>query len=398
MLAAALLARSCEAESRAACISPRTATIPGPTRPRPRTRATGSDSAALADRKWERVLRRGRAAGAGARRAARSASPIARQVAFAPNTHEFVARIYSCLDAARPLRVLTSAHEFHSFRRQTRRLQEAGRVEVDGDSRPSRGRRSRERFAAAARSAPWDLVWLSHVFFDSGFVVPDLEAIVRRGARGCDRRHRRLPRVLRAARGPRAHPPARVLPRRRLQVRDGGRRRVLPRGAAGLRRCVPSIRAGSRRSTRSSVAPGERGALRRRRVPLLGRDLRSVGPLPLQRRDGLARRARAPRSRDVHRHCDRAAEALPRRRSRASALARLARREPRAAGRRARAATSSRSTSTTPRSVHQRIAAQNVVDRPPRTGGCGSASACIMPSTTCACCSKRCRARSAELR
>jgi len=33
------------------------------------------------------------------------------------------------------------------------------------------------RFAAAARSEKWDLVWLSHVFFDSGFVVRDLEAI-----------------------------------------------------------------------------------------------------------------------------------------------------------------------------------------------------------------------------
>ncbi|HEY4998722.1 MAG TPA: hypothetical protein VII36_06240, partial [Usitatibacter sp.] len=51
-----------------------------------------------------------------------------RQVAFAPNTHEFVARIYSCLDDKRPLRVLTSASEFHSFRRQTRRLQETGRL------------------------------------------------------------------------------------------------------------------------------------------------------------------------------------------------------------------------------------------------------------------------------
>jgi kynureninase len=34
-----------------------------------------------------------------------------------------------------------------------------------------------ERFAAAARAGPRDLVFLSHVFFDSGFVVPDLEAI-----------------------------------------------------------------------------------------------------------------------------------------------------------------------------------------------------------------------------
>jgi kynureninase len=99
-----------------------------------------------------------------------------RQVAFAPNTHEFVARIYSCFDGARPLRVLTSASEFHSFRRQTRRLQESGRLTVEEIS-ATPWETFTERFAAAARASPWDLVWLSHVFFDSAFVVPDLEAI-----------------------------------------------------------------------------------------------------------------------------------------------------------------------------------------------------------------------------
>lgn len=99
-----------------------------------------------------------------------------RQVAFAPNTHEFVARLYSCFDPARPLRVLTSASEFHSFRRQTRRLQESGRLvaeEVPAAPWETFG----ERFAAAARASPWDLVWLSHVFFDSAFLVRDLETI-----------------------------------------------------------------------------------------------------------------------------------------------------------------------------------------------------------------------------
>jgi selenocysteine lyase/cysteine desulfurase len=35
-----------------------------------------------------------------------------------------------------------------------------------------------ERFAKAARSQAWDMVWLSHVFFDCAFVVQDLETIV----------------------------------------------------------------------------------------------------------------------------------------------------------------------------------------------------------------------------
>lgn len=134
------------------------------------------DAVALLDRKWERVLGEvlPRAQGHVARLLQLS---DARQVAFAPNTHEFVVRLYSCLEERRPARVLTSAHEFHSFRRQTRRLVEAGRVEV-AEVRAEPYETFGERFAAAARASQWDLVFLSHVFFDSGFVVPGLEAIV----------------------------------------------------------------------------------------------------------------------------------------------------------------------------------------------------------------------------
>jgi kynureninase len=99
-----------------------------------------------------------------------------KQVAFAPNTHEFVTRLYSCLDASRPIRVLTTASEFHSFRRQTRRMQEAGQVTLV-EVPPTPWATFTERFIAAARSGPWDMVWLSHVFFDSAYVVQDLEAI-----------------------------------------------------------------------------------------------------------------------------------------------------------------------------------------------------------------------------
>lgn len=134
------------------------------------------DSATLADRKWAHVF-----AEAVPRAQAHVARLLslsdARQVAFAPNTHEFVARLYSCLDWSRPVRVLASAHEFHSFRRQTRRLAETGRLqltEIAAEPWETFGR----RFAAAASAGEWDLVWLSHVFFDSGFVVRDLEAIV----------------------------------------------------------------------------------------------------------------------------------------------------------------------------------------------------------------------------
>ncbi|HZZ93870.1 MAG TPA: aminotransferase class V-fold PLP-dependent enzyme [Usitatibacter sp.] len=134
-----------------------------------------TDSATLADRKWERVL--GEVLPAAQDHVARKLSlSDARQVAFAPNTHEFVVRLYSCLEAARPLRVLTTAHEFHSFRRQTRRLQEAGRLEVR-EIALDPWETFDARFAAAAAEGAWDLVWISHVFFDSGFVVRDLDGI-----------------------------------------------------------------------------------------------------------------------------------------------------------------------------------------------------------------------------
>lgn len=134
-----------------------------------------SDSATLADRKWERIF------GEVVPRAQQHVARLLRlsdpgQVAFAPNTHEFVSRLYSCLEGPPPLRVLTTAHEFHSFRRQTRRLREAGRLVVEEISAEPWSTFA-DRFVAAECAAPWDLVWLSHVFFDSGFVVPDLERI-----------------------------------------------------------------------------------------------------------------------------------------------------------------------------------------------------------------------------
>jgi kynureninase len=134
------------------------------------------DAATLLDAKWERVLGEvvPRAQGHVARLLGLG---DARQVAFAPNTHELVNRLYSCLDPGRPGRVLTTAHEFHSFRRQTRRLEEAGRIQVEA-IRAEPWDTFAERFTAAAGAGTWDLVFVSHVFFDSGFVVRDLDRIV----------------------------------------------------------------------------------------------------------------------------------------------------------------------------------------------------------------------------
>tara|TARA_R110002096_G_scaffold51236_1_gene134001 strand:- start:16626 stop:17804 length:1179 start_codon:yes stop_codon:yes gene_type:complete len=109
--------------------------------------------------------------------ASRLGLPDPSTLAFSPNTHDFLIRIVSCFEDARTLRVLTTDAEFHSARRQLERWQESGRVELEVI--PAEPHASfPERFQAAAANGGHDLVVFSHVFFDSGYVVPDLQAIV----------------------------------------------------------------------------------------------------------------------------------------------------------------------------------------------------------------------------
>jgi selenocysteine lyase/cysteine desulfurase len=134
------------------------------------------DSARLTNRKWqEKVF--GEVVPEAQRHVARHlglADP--KLVAFAPNTHEFVARLYSCLDWSRVPRVLTTASEFHSFSRQTRRVEETGRLQVTRvPVEPYATFRERFRLALGAG---YDLVFLSQVFFDSGFVVQRLDELL----------------------------------------------------------------------------------------------------------------------------------------------------------------------------------------------------------------------------
>jgi selenocysteine lyase/cysteine desulfurase len=72
--------------------------------------------------------------------------------------------------------VLTTANEFHSFARQTRRLEETGRLEVVRVPVEPYAN-FRDRFARAL-GEPHDLVFLSQVFFDSSFVVEGLDALL----------------------------------------------------------------------------------------------------------------------------------------------------------------------------------------------------------------------------
>jgi selenocysteine lyase/cysteine desulfurase len=137
-----------------------------------------NDAAGLADRKWDRVFSEviPRAQHHVARRIGVSDPST---VTFAPNTHELFVRILSCLPRERASRVLTTDSEFHSFARQAARLEEDGALEVTRVPAAPHGSFV-ERFAEAAAQPGWDLVYLSHTFFNSGFVVPDLSRIVER--------------------------------------------------------------------------------------------------------------------------------------------------------------------------------------------------------------------------
>jgi kynureninase len=96
-------------------------------------------------------------------------------IAFAPSTHALVMRLLSCLTP--PLRILPTDAEFHSFARQAARLEEDGLAAVERIAAEPFATFP-ERFAAAASRGRHDLVYLSHVFFNSGYVVPDLAALV----------------------------------------------------------------------------------------------------------------------------------------------------------------------------------------------------------------------------
>ena len=134
-----------------------------------------TDAATLADDKWDRVF--GKLWPRAQRHVARALElPDPSTIAFAPNTHELVMRVVSCLPRGRPLRVLTTDGEFHSFARQLARLEEEKLAQVVRV--PTRPHGS---FVARFREAErghFDLVYVSQVFFDSGFAIRDLEPIV----------------------------------------------------------------------------------------------------------------------------------------------------------------------------------------------------------------------------
>jgi len=134
------------------------------------------DAARLADRKWEFVF--GEVIPSVQRGVARLLN-LSRpeDIVFAPNTHSLLNRLLSCLNPGRPLRVLTTDGEFHSLTRQLRRLEEDGLARVDWLAVEPFDDFA-ERFVGAAAAGGHDLVYVSQVFFNSGFAPADPGALV----------------------------------------------------------------------------------------------------------------------------------------------------------------------------------------------------------------------------
>jgi kynureninase len=97
-------------------------------------------------------------------------------IAFAPNTHDFVTRLLSCLPADRPPRILTTDGEFHSFARQIARLEEDGLAIAERIPHEPLGTFPARLREAAARGGH-NLVFVSHILFNSGGSAGDPAAL-----------------------------------------------------------------------------------------------------------------------------------------------------------------------------------------------------------------------------
>ncbi len=129
--------------------------------------AAWEDAARLADHKWDRVM--GPVWKEAQGHIARELKlPDPSTIAFSSNTHDFLVRIFSAIPK-RPVRVLATDGEFHSFRRQMARWVEAGAAELVNAPASS--------LLATAEAGDFDLIFASHVLFNSGTIIDGLERL-----------------------------------------------------------------------------------------------------------------------------------------------------------------------------------------------------------------------------
>ncbi|MGV8929688.1 MAG: aminotransferase class V-fold PLP-dependent enzyme [Brevundimonas sp.] len=131
----------------------------------------------FADRKWDVIF--GDVIPEAQTHVARELNlPSPDTVVFAPNTHDLLLRIVSGLER-KPARILSTDGEFHSFRRQGERWEEAGEAAITRvPLHPFET--FDDRFVEAARVGGFDLILVSQVFFRTGQTfnrIADLAAL-----------------------------------------------------------------------------------------------------------------------------------------------------------------------------------------------------------------------------
>jgi len=129
------------------------------------------DASRLVDDKWEAASRVARAL---REFVALRIGAQADEVALGQNTHELVSRFLSALDLRARPRLVVSDGEFHSMRRQLRRLEEAG-VEVCWVSAQPIASLAERMAAELNESTAAVLCW--SVLFETSSVVPELPAL-----------------------------------------------------------------------------------------------------------------------------------------------------------------------------------------------------------------------------
>ncbi|WP_225725416.1 MULTISPECIES: hypothetical protein [unclassified Nocardia] len=135
-----------------------------------------TDAADAVDAKWDRAFRKAEAVKDGFRRI--FGDPAA-ELALSANTHELVVRFLSSLDLRARPRLVTTAGEFHSIRRQLARLAEAGIEIVRLPTDPVETLAERLATAIDDRTAA---VLVSAVLFETSRIVPRLGELAERCA------------------------------------------------------------------------------------------------------------------------------------------------------------------------------------------------------------------------
>ncbi|NBB64546.1 class V aminotransferase [Pseudomonas sp. ODNR1LW] len=127
-----------------------------------------------ADRKWDLIF--GEVIPRAQAEVARELGlPDPNSLVFSSNTHDLLLRIFSAFDKG-PVRILSTDGEFHSFRRQADRWEEAGQAVVTRVP-PGPFETFSDRFLAAARAGGHDWIVVSQVFFRTGGLFEDIEGL-----------------------------------------------------------------------------------------------------------------------------------------------------------------------------------------------------------------------------